>query len=192
MKIVAAVVGVFIFVIVLLGFGYLGFSNTARSYEVDIKAKYTNNKNVYDNGWKRIRELAQVPDMQVEQLQKLYDTAMKGRYGVDGSKAMVQFIHEQNPTLAPDTYNAISRNIESFRLEFASNQTGLISVKQEYERFLTATTNGRFYNTIGGYPAIDLTQYDIITSEQTEQDFKTKKSEPITLRPQGGEAGTKG
>ncbi len=181
MKIVAAIVGVIVFVLVLLGFGYIDFSNTARGYEVDIKAKYANNKNVYDNGWKRIKELAQVPELQVAALEKLYDATMKGRYGAKGSGAVVQFIHEQNPALPADTYIAISRNIESFRLEFASNQTGLISVKQSYERFLNATTSGRVYNTFGGYPSIDLSQFDIITSDRTEEDFKTKKSDPISL-----------
>jgi hypothetical protein len=175
-------VGVIVFVLFFLLFGYIGFGNTANGFETDIKAKYTDNKNVYDNGWKRVKELAQVPDMQVEGLQKLYDATMKGRYGANGSQAVLQFITEQNPALDQSTYRAIQQNIESFRLEFQANQTRLISIKQQYERFLTATTGGRFYNMIGGYPRIDLSQFDIVTSEKTEEDFKNKKSDPIQLR----------
>lgn len=177
-----SVVGVIVFTAVTLILGYIGFSNTANGFEVDIKAKYADNKNVYDNGWKRVKELAQVPDMQVEGLHKLYDATMKGRYGANGSQAMLQFITEQNPTLDQSTYRAIQQNIESFRREFQANQTRLISIRQQYERFLSATTSGRFYNMIGGYPRIDLSQFDIVTSEKTEEDFKNKKSEPLSLQ----------
>lgn len=166
----------------LLVFGYVGFSNDANGFEADIKAKYDNNRNVYDNGWKKVKEVAQVPDMQVEALQKIYATALQSRYGTGGSAALFQFIREQNPNLDQTTFLKIQQDIESFRMEFQSNQTGLVSRRQAYERFLTATTSGRFYNMLGHYPHIDLTKFDIVTSEKTEQDFTTKKAEPLKLK----------
>jgi len=177
-----AVAGSVIFIGITLALGYVGFSNEANGFETDIKAKYTDNKNVYDNGWKRVKELAQVPVLQTEALQKLYDGTMRGRYGANGSQALLQFITEQNPALEQSTFIKIQQNIESFRLEFQANQTRLVSIKQAYERFLTATTSGRFYNMFGGYPHIDLTLYDIVTSERTEEDFKTKRAEPLKLK----------
>lgn len=181
---VGAITGLFVLLAVFLGFGYLGFSNTANGFEVDIKAKYTNNQNVYDNGFKKVLEMAQVPDMQVAGLKELYDGAMKGRYGADGSKAVLQAIKEQNPTLDQKTYLKIQQTIEEFRNEFQANQTGLISVKQSYERYLTATTNGRIFNTFAGYPRIDLAKYDIVTSDQTQKAFDTKRDGPLQLHPQ--------
>lgn len=178
----AATAGLVVFAAVTLGLGYLGFSNTANGFETDIKAKYTNNRNVYDNGWKKVKEVAQIPDMQVEALQKVFETAITARYGKDGSKALFQFLVEQNPNLDQSTFIKIQQDVEAFRIEFASNQTGLVSQKQAYERFLTATTEGRFYNTFAGYPRIDLTLYDIVTSEKTEREFKSKKAEPLQLK----------
>ena len=177
-----SLVGVFIFSVLLHVFGYVGFSNDANKFEVDIKAKYADNKNVYDNGWKKVKEAAQVPDLQVEALQKVYATTMQGRYGADGSKALFQFIKEQNPVIDQTTFIKIQQDIEAFRNEFQSNQTRLVSRKQAYETFLTATTSGRFYNMVGSYPHIDLTKFDIVTSEKTEKDFDTKKSEPLSLK----------
>lgn len=174
--------GLTVFTIAGLGVGYLGFSNTANQFEVDIKAKYTNNRNAYDNGWKKVKEVAQVPDLQVEALQKVFQTALESRYGKDGSKALFQFLVEQNPNLDQQTFLKIQQDVEAFRTEFASNQTELVSRKQAYEQFLTATTTGRFYNLLGGYPKIDLTLYDIVTSDKTEQDFRTKKAEPLKLK----------
>jgi hypothetical protein len=172
----------FVFSALLLSFGYVGFSNDANKFEVDIKAKYTDNKNVYDNGWKKVVEVSQVPALQVDALKQLYDATMKGRYGAEGSRAFLQFIKEQNPNLDQTTFIKIQQDIESFRSEFQANQTALVARKQSYETFLTATTSGRFYNMIGSYPHIDLTKFDIVTSERTENVFDSKRDEPLKLK----------
>lgn len=182
MKIFAAILVLFGIIAVCLGFGYLGFSNDAAAFEADIKAKYTNNQNVYDNGWKTVKESVQVTSLQAEALQKVYADTMKGRYGADGSKALFQMIKEQNPNLDQSTFLKLQQQIESFRNTFSSNQTGLISKKQEYEKFLTATTGGRFFNNFGHYPHIDLSVYDIVTSQKTEDAFKTKKDDALDLK----------
>lgn len=179
--IVLSIVGVFFLSGFMLFFGYIGFGNDANKFEVDIKAKYTDNQNVYDNGWKKVMEVAQVPALQTDALKSLYDATMKGRYGANGSKAMLQFIKEQNPALDQTTFLKIQQDIEAFRNEFQSNQTQLVSRKQAYETYLTATTSGRFYNMIGGYPHIDLTKYDIVTSDKTQQDFNTKRADPLKI-----------
>jgi len=176
-----AIVGMFVLFGALLGLGYIGFSNDANRYEVQIKAKYTDNQNVYDNGWKKVKEMAQVPDMQVAGLKELYDSTMKGRYGAGGSQAMLQFIKEQNPNLDQGTYIKIQVAVEDFHNDFQSNQTQLISIKQSYEAYLTATTSGRFYNMIGHYPRIDMSKYDIVTSDKTQKDFDTKKADELKL-----------
>ena len=174
-----------------LGLGYLSFSNTAAGFEVDIKATYDNNKNVYDNGFKKVIEMAQVPAMQVDALKAVYDTAMKGRYGADGSKAMMQMIKEENPKLDQGTFVKIQQTIEIFRNEFQANQTTLISRKQAYDRFLNATTSGRVFNFIGHYPRIDLDKYAIMTSDRTESDFQTKRGAAIDLKGAMAPATTK-
>lgn len=180
--VVLSVVSLVVVALLSLGMGYIGFGNDANGFEADIQAKYNDNRNVYDNGWKKVVEMSQVPDMQVKALKELYDGTMKGRYGKDGSKAMMQWIQEQNPSLDQQTFVKIQQAVESFRNEFASNQTELVSRKQAYQRYLTATTSGRFFNMIGGYPHIDLSKYDIVTSDKTEEDFRTKRSEPLKLK----------
>lgn len=182
LTVVLGVVGLFVVSTLLLVFGYIGFSNDANKFEVDIKAKYADNKNVYDNGWKKVTEVAQVPALQVDALKELYSATMTGRYGANGSKAFLQFIKEQNPNLDQSTFVKIQQDIESFRNEFQSNQTALVSRKQSYETFLTATTSGRFYNMVGSYPHIDLTKFDIVTSDKTEKTFDTKRDEPLKLK----------
>lgn len=180
-----------LFLVILLGgyaLGYIGYRNAANQDEQDIVAQYEQAQNVYDNGWKQVVEVAQVPAMQADNYKKVYDDVMKGRYGANGSQAMLQFIKEQNPTLSDDIYAKVQRTIETFHGNFTAAQQDLIAKKQAYRILITSTTEGLVYNWIGNYPHIKVgipvgTQddYAIVTSDKTQNDFKTKKAAPLDL-----------
>ena len=172
----------FVVVVTLsLTFGYIDFGNDANRQENGIVAAYTNNKNIYDNGWKTVVEKAQVPKEYTAQLKDLFTSALTSRYGADGSKAMLQFIKEQNPTIDPGLFKEIQQSIEIFHADFNQSQVELVSRKQEYQNLYTATTSGRFYNMIAHYPHIDMSKYDIVTSAKTQQDFDTKQAGPLDV-----------
>lgn len=169
--------------------GYLGYRNTAQSFEVDIPAQYTETQNVYDNGWKKVVEIAQVPEMQTSQIKDVYAGVMTGRYGPEGSKALLQLITEQNPNIDQETYLKIQRTVEAFHDSFQASQTNLIARKQEYGKFVTATTAGIFYNWLGHYPHIHIgvpagatDDFQIVTSDKTQGDFKAHKSKALNLK----------
>jgi hypothetical protein len=196
-KLVGLVIGIVFFLFgAFYGFGYIGYRNTANQYENSIVAQYDQNKNDYDNGWKKVVEVAQVPTMQMQQTKELYDSVMTGRYGSEGSKAFVQFIHEQNPTLGPQVYLEIQQTVQTFHDRFEASQTSLISKKQEYNNFITATTDSIFYNWIGNFPHLHVgvpngsqDDYAIVTSDKTETDFKNHKAEPLNLLGGPGASG---
>lgn len=178
--------GVFVVTSFTLVFGFVGFQNEANRYENAIKAQYTNNQNVYDNGWKKVVEVAQVPDKYTSQLRQIYTDTMQGRYGQDGSKALLQFITEQNPQVDATLYRQIQQDVEIFRNDFSQSQTELVSKKQAYANYLSTNTSSRFYNFAAGavgaqYPHIDLSKYDIVTSGKTTDAFTTKQDEPLKL-----------
>jgi hypothetical protein len=181
------VIGVLIFVAVLifggvsLFFGYIGFGNEANRFENSITAAYSKNQTVYDNGWKTVVEKARVPKEYTAQLKDIYTSTMTGRYGADGSKALLQFIKEQNPQIDASVFKEIQQSIEIFHADFNQSQVELVSRKQEYQNLYTATTSGRFYNMIAHYPHIDMSKYDIVTSDKTQQDFDTKQAGPLDV-----------
>jgi hypothetical protein len=184
-----AITGLFL---VFLGFGYflgyIGFRNAANQSEQDIVAQYEQAQNVYDNGWKAVVEVAQVPKLQEQNYKDLYDGVMKGRYGANGSQALFQFIKEQNPKLSDETYTKIQRTIETFHANFEASQQDLVAKKQSYRILVTATTDSLLYNGIGHFPHIKVgiptgaqDDYAIVTSDKTQNDFKSKKANPIDL-----------
>lgn len=180
-----AVSAVFALILVLGGgfaMGYVGFGNTANGFENQIKAQFDQNKNVYDNGWKKVREVAQVPDMYADKVKEVFVASIQGRYGNDGAKATFLALQEANPQIDASLYAKIQLVVEQFHDQFEQNQQRLISIKQEYQNFLTATTSGRFYNNIAGYPKLDLTKYEIVTSDKTETDFAKHRASELNLR----------
>ena len=176
----ACFVGLILILAISLGLGYIDFGNTANQFENQVQAKYKDNQNVYDNGWKEVREKAQVPDAYASDMERLYKDLIQGRQG--SPNELFRMIKEANPTLDSKLYVQIQQSIESFRQSFKQAQTELVSVKQEYQNYLTATTSGRFYNMLGHYPHIDLSKFDIVTSDQTQKAFDTKKADEIQIK----------
>jgi hypothetical protein len=159
----------------------ISFNNSCVSQEQGIIAQYNQNRNNYDNYFKKLKEAAQVPDMYTEDLLKLYDKAMTGRYGEEGSKAIFQWLSEQNPNLDASIYKKIQDIIEAGRNSFEADQKMLIDKKRAYITYISIFPNNIFAKLLG-FPKIDLAKYDIVTSEETEKTFKDKKSNPIDLR----------
>lgn len=159
----------------------IGIYNSFTGQERGIVAQYDQNRNNYDNMFKKFQEVAQVPAMYADDLKKVYDSAIQGRYGKDGSKAVFQFIKEQNPTIDKEMYTRLQQVIESGRNSFEADQKTLLDKKRVYETDV-ATFPNLIVAAIAGFPKIDMSKYTIVTSDSTEDAFRTKKAEPIKLR----------
>ena len=168
-----------VFFLILIG-GLLSFRTDSVNFEETIKAQYSQNQNNYDNMWKKFKEISQVTEQYATDLKELYDNAMTGRYGENGSQAMFQWLREQNPTLSTETYTTLQVAIEAGRNSFESDQKQLIAKKEQYTKLLRSN-KAIIYNAILNFPTIDLDEYGIVTSEQTDATFKTKKAEEINL-----------
>ncbi len=160
----------------------IGIYNNCISQEATIKAQYKQNQNNYDNYFKKVKEMAQVPEMYVEDMKKLWDGVMTGRYGQNGSKATWQWIKEHNPNIDPSLYTKIQNEIAAGRTDFENNQKLLLDKKRVYEDTYLKTFPGGFIASLMGFPKMDLSKMDIITSEETEKAFKEKKAGAIQIR----------
>jgi len=159
----------------------VGTNNELVAKEQGIRAQYEQNKNNYDNMWKKFKEVSQVPGMYSSDLKEVYNSAIKSRYGSSGSKAMFQWIKEHNPEFDSGMYKKIQVVVESGRNAFAADQKMLIDKKRLYE-----TQIGQFPASIVagflGFPKIDLSKFSIVTSSSTEDTFGTGKSDELKLR----------
>ena len=159
----------------------VGINNDLVDQEESIRAQYKQNQNNHAQMFNKFKEVAAVPAMYTEDLQKVYDSAMSKRYGEDGSKAMFQFLQEHNPNFDAEMYKQIQRTIEAGRNSFEANQKMLLDKKQIYQSNLRRFPTN-FVASGLGFPKIDLDEMDIVINDATEQAFESKKSGPIQLR----------
>lgn len=162
---------------------YVSAANYGNTAEVELKAKYADNQNVYANGTQKVIEMAQVPDMYVDAVSKVTRDAIGGRYGQDGSKAVFQMLREQNPQIDPSMFIKIQQTIEAFRNEFQHSQTALLDRCATYEKQRGYVFSG-FWLRLAGYPKMDITNMcTIVTTDKTAKTFETKRDSGLQLRP---------
>ena len=171
-------------IVAVIAFSFISYFNYGNRVEQQIEAKYKDNENVYAQGTQKVMEVAQVPSMYRDDLEKIVKAAIQGRYGPNGSQATFQWLQEQNPALDAGMYVKIQQVIESFRNEFKQSQTSLLDMCRSYKTTLGAFP-GNLFMSMAGYPKINLQEKcEIVTTDQARQTFETKRDGGIQLRPQ--------
>lgn len=167
---------------------YISAHNYGNTMERQLEAIKTDNRNIYAQYGQKVLEVAQVPDMYIADVVKVTTAALEGRYGPDGSKAVFQWIQEQNPNVDPSLYRAVQQVIEAGRSDFENGQRRLIDVRRQYETALGYFWQGLWLR-IAGYPKVNLADFDIVSTDRADEVFRNKKeSGPITLRPSASQA----
>jgi uncharacterized protein (UPF0333 family) len=182
MKIALIGLGIFSSIVIAVVLMFMSIYNYGNGVENKLEAVWKNNKVVLTNYHKKVTEVAQVPAMARDDLVKVIEAAIQGRYGADGSKAVFQMIHEQNPTIDSSMYTKIQQIIEAGRDKFETNQKEMIDVQRSYETALGSVPKGVLLKLMG-FPRVDMAKYKIVTDASTEAAFETGKDEAITLRP---------
>lgn len=174
----AGIIGVIIFMGVS---SYISAFNYGSRAENAVKAQYSDMENILGQYSLKVSEAAQIPAMYRDDVQKVFSSAISGRYGAGGSKAVFQFLKEQNPSLDVSVYRKIQELVESGRNEFQNAQTKFIDTKRGYETNLGYFWMGTWLR-ISGYPKINLADYKIISSDHAQESFKTGIDKGIKIR----------
>ena len=128
-----------------------------------------------------IMEMAQVPEMQRDDVKEVITAALEGRYGADGSQAVFQAINESNPQIDSTVYVKLQQTMESGRKDFEREQRRMVDAVSTYKTELRKMPSGFFLRMLG-FPTIDLALYEPVTTERVREMFETKTEEHIKLR----------
>lgn len=150
--------------------------NTAVALDERIKAQYLSNQSNYDSMWKRFREMAQVTDMQAEDVRKVYSDVISGRY--NDSSLLFKMVQEQNPRLDSSVYTKLQNEVSAGRTEFDRNQKEVLDQIREYNTFIRKHV---VMNAIFRFEELDGSKY-LVTSGRTSQAFETGEDDEIKLR----------
>lgn len=174
-------VGAVVAIGAVLAGSYITNYNYGNRAEKQIEATWENNENILAQYSLKIAEMAQVPEMYKDDLKEVYTAAITGRYGSDGSQAMMQWLQEQNPNLDSAIYSRLQQTMEAGRNKFEHAQTELVDQKRGYETNLGYLWKG-FWLGAAGYPKIDLDAFGIITSSHAKSTFESGVDTGIKLR----------
>lgn len=181
MKALLTVIIGLVAIIVLGVSSYVSNYNYGNRVEQQIKAEYENNQNIMSNYLLKVQEAGQVPAMMKDDLKEVVEATLSGRYGDEGSKAVFQFIQEQNPSVDASLYTKIQQIIEAGRNDFETAQTRLIDIKRSYSTNLGYAWKG-FWLDIAGYPKINLEDYKIILSKDAKERFESGEDKAVKIR----------
>jgi hypothetical protein len=178
------IVGGILTVVAVIGFSIIGVNNSSVKVEESIIAKHQSVEQVFAQFGQKVKEVAQVPSMQAEDVGKVFRDAMEGRYGADGSGAMFQWIQEQNPNLNSEVYTRIQTVIEAGRNDFQRENQQLIDLRRNYATALRVFPGGFLRKSILGYPTFDMeTQYRPVSTASARETIERGFEEgPIQLR----------
>lgn len=153
---------------------YFNYANMGVEYEKAITYQYEQNENILASHSQKIMEMAQVPSMYKDDVKEVYTAAIQGRYGDNGSQAMMQWLKEQNPQLDPALYNRLQQVMEAGRNKFENGQAALLDKTRAYDTAIEKPWSG-FWLKFAGKPSngFDLSDYDIISSGHARDTFES-------------------
>lgn len=170
-KIFAVVALIGVFVAWGLAMGALNFFNTSTTLVAQYEAKVDANKADFDNTWKTISQVAQVPGKYKEDFQGVYEAYMSARQGGNTGKGeLLSFLSEAVPQYdAQALYAKVQTVVESKRESWTTRQKELRDIKRVHDTLLR-TFPGVAYNIFFGHDELEAI---VITSTKTEKTFET-------------------
>lgn len=178
----------FIFIIISLITLYFTYANKAVGLENAIEYRVENNKQVLGNGQLKVKEIASVTNLQAAQVADVWQKVMDGRYK-GGAGQMMLWIKEQNPSLGPEVYTNIQREITAYRDQFTAEQKQTLDVCRSYED-LRERPWSKLWVRLAGFPSSDYESKGgkklcrAVTSAGAVKAFETGIDEGLNLAPQ--------
>lgn len=177
-----SILAIIIMIVVMFITSITSMYNSAVTMENDVTRVGQDSQTELSKHVMKIRELAQVPEIYIDGLTKVTRESMQGRYGEDGSKAVMQWIQEQNLQVDSNVYLNIQAEISAGRNAFTQSQQRMNEVCRNYKNMLDYLFTGNVVRVMG-FPRIDLaTVCRPVTDGHTAEAFATGMQQPVNLR----------
>jgi hypothetical protein len=182
-KIAAIGVLCVILLVGMFGMGTLSFFNTSTSLITAYEAKLDANKADFDNMWKTIQQVAQVPDQHKEGFKDVMTSYAAARSSGEGAGSFLSIMKEAVPDFSgnAELHAKIQTVVEAQRGVWTTRQKELRDIKRAHDT-LVRTFPGVAYNALIGHEELVAV---VITSTKTEATFETGMDDDVNLFPSG-------
>lgn len=138
------------------------------------KTKQLDNKNEFDNMWKKISQTSQVSEKERESLSKIFVEYANARTNQSNQQIMT-WVQESIPNVSSDLFKNLQNIIVSSRDSWTMRQKELLDIKRELDNLLQKIPGSWF---LSGRPTLDVV---IVTSSKTEKSFETGKDDDVSV-----------
>lgn len=183
LKITLVILGILFALVVAVGAtlftSYISAVNDGARMEGNVVMLNQDSENKLSNYTLKIQEKVQIPEMYAKDLKEVIRATFEGRYGADGSKAVMQWIQEQNIQFDSSLYKDLQVTIEAGRDEFRISQTLKLQACRDYKVQLNTFWKGMWLK-FAGYPKENLADVcKVVSDSRTSEIFKTGKQEAL-------------
>lgn len=152
-KVSLSIGGIFIVFIIFLVSSYFGYSNDSVDFETRIEYGVEDNRQQLGQYRLSMVEATAALGLGADLQAESVTSQIEARYGKGGSQAVMQWIQENNHAgVGPTAIEAINRQIQAGRTDFAAAQKRLLDVCRGYERLQRRPYSG-FWLRAAGYPS---------------------------------------
>lgn len=144
----------------------ISYQNIYERIDQDIQAQYKKIESNYEKMSRVILQQAGILNKYSTDFREIYKGMMQGRYGKDGSKAMWQWIKEQNPQIDASLYSKLMTTVEAQRTSFDRQQGKVTSMVAESNKMLRVAPSKWFVNG-------EIKEAKIVSSSNTKAIMET-------------------
>jgi hypothetical protein len=167
-----------LFSIVLLS-SFVSTLNTEARLRTAIEAKQTDNTSEFDNMWKKISQVAQVPAQKKEALMEIFNSHAKARSGGQKGGSLALWIKESVPNVDLKVFDNLQNIIVASRDRWTIRQKELIDLNRERTQMFRTIPSNIFLVVVGRQEGdVEIT---VVTSSRTENAFQTGKDDDVNL-----------
>ena len=167
--IVGGLIGLFV---LMIGMTVMSTFNQEATLATAIEAKQQANTAEFDNMWKKIKQVVEIPDREMDKLKDIFVSNSDARTS-DNQGQMMAWITEAVPSVDTSSFKNLMNIITSSRDSFTMRQIELVDLNRERNKLLATFPSGFILKIFGRKP-IDIT---IVTSTRTEKAFETGKDD---------------
>lgn len=179
------IIGLSVLVFSLLFVGVLAStvistSNREIDLRTTIETKQVDNKNEFDNMWKKISQSVQVTDKQKDALKDIFVGYASARSGGKqaGDNSFINAVQEAIPTVDTKVWANLQNIIIGSRDSFTMRQKELLDLNREHKALLRKFPSGFILSTLFGRKEINIV---IVTSSKSEEAFNSGKDDDVNL-----------
>lgn len=126
---------VMLFSIIVISVWSISVLNHEAKLRVLIEAKQKDNESEFDNMWKKIKQVAQIPEEKKNALKEIFVSYSESRSKINagGKNLMMSWVKESVPSVDLKIYDQLANIITASRDSWTMRQKELIGLKSEHD-----------------------------------------------------------